>query len=114
MASKQADTEALKRLTDEYRELQERIQTAASSQAQLGAQESENKIVLEELQDLEDDAQVFKLVGNVLMKQNTKESVENVTKRLSYIQEELKRSDEIIQANKNALDKLVSQIQAMQ
>ena len=42
---------------------------------------------------LEDDANVFKLVGPVLVKQDLQEARANVEKRMEYIKEELVRVD---------------------
>lgn len=44
---------------------------------------------LQELELLEDDANVFKLIGPVLVKQDLAEAKANVNKRLEYITAEL-------------------------
>lgn len=43
----------------------------------------------QELDLLEDDAKVFKLIGPVLMKQDLEESKQNVAKRLELIEREM-------------------------
>jgi|EP01047_Picozoa_sp_COSAG01_P029089 prefoldin beta subunit len=48
---------------------------------------------VQEFKLLEDDANVFKLVGPVLVKQDLQEARANVDKRMQYIQEELGRVD---------------------
>ena len=45
-------------------------------------------MVLEELRGLEDGANVFKLIGPMLAKQDVVEATSNVTKRLEFINAE--------------------------
>jgi prefoldin beta subunit len=45
-------------------------------------------MVFKELEKLDDDANVYKLVGSVLIKQDLVEAKGNVTKRLEFIQNE--------------------------
>merc|ERR1712241_850231 len=53
----------------------------------------ENEMALKEFQILEDDANVFKMIGPVLVKQDPKEAQENVKRRLNYYKEEIERKD---------------------
>jgi len=53
----------------------------------------ENEMALKEFQLLEDDANVFKMIGPVLVKQDTKEAQDNVNRRLNYYKEEIERKD---------------------
>lgn len=46
-------------------------------------------MLLQELELLEDDANVYKLIGPVLVKQDLAEAKANVNKRLDYITAEL-------------------------
>jgi prefoldin beta subunit len=46
---------------------------------------TENNGVKEELNLLESDANVFKLIGPVLVKQDLEEAHQNVSKRIDYI-----------------------------
>jgi len=57
----------------------------------------ENELVLKELDLLEEDANVYKLIGPVLVKQDLAEANANVRKRIEYISAELKRLDAILQ-----------------
>ena len=61
----------------------------ARQQAQ--QQLSENEMVLKELELLEDEAKVYKLVGPVLMKQDLVEARGNVEKRMDYNRAENER-----------------------
>ncbi|KAE8653194.1 hypothetical protein Csa_019528 [Cucumis sativus] len=57
----------------------------------------ENELVLKELDLLQDDTNVYKLIGPVLVKQDLAEANANVRKRIEYISAELKRLDSILQ-----------------
>ncbi|KAG0557151.1 hypothetical protein KC19_11G106200 [Ceratodon purpureus] len=60
---------------------------------QYTVQHGENEMVQKELELLDDDANVFKLIGPVLVKQDLAEAKANVNKRLEYITAELRRMD---------------------
>ncbi|CAL5423713.1 unnamed protein product [Camellia sinensis] len=57
----------------------------------------ENELVLKELDLLNEDANVYKLIGPVLVKQDLAEANANVRKRIDYISAELKRLDATLQ-----------------
>ncbi|MBA0724266.1 hypothetical protein Golax_020969 [Gossypium laxum] len=57
----------------------------------------ENELVLKELDLLKEDANVYKLIGPVLVKQDLAEANANVRKRIEYISAELKRLDSSLQ-----------------
>lgn len=63
----------------------EEYQSVISSRQQLDSQLTENNGVKEELNLLESDANVFKLIGPVLVKQDLEEARQNVSKRIDYI-----------------------------
>lgn len=48
---------------------------------------------LQELNRLDDDANVFKLIGPALIRQDLVEAKSNVSKRIEYIKNEMDRSD---------------------
>ena len=52
---------------------------------------SENQAVAAEFKLLEDDANIYKLIGPILVKQDKDEAVMNVDKRLDFIGSEIKR-----------------------
>ena len=54
-------------------------------------QKSENEMVMAEFKMLDDDANVFKLVGPILAKQDLASCKENVEKRLDFIEKEINR-----------------------
>ncbi|KJY02267.1 prefoldin subunit 6 like protein [Zymoseptoria brevis] len=79
-------------LTDEYQELT----TLISARQKLESQQQENASVKKEFKDLDDDAKIYKLVGPVLLKQETSEAKSTVEGRLEYIEKEIKRIEESI------------------
>ena len=58
-------------------------------QSKFMSQRNENDMVFKELNILDDDAKVFKLIGPVLLKQDLDEAKTNVEKRLQYINDEM-------------------------
>ncbi|XP_022140149.1 prefoldin subunit 6-like [Momordica charantia] len=81
----------------------------------------ENELVLKELDLLNDDANVYKLIGPVLVKQDLAEANANVRKRIDYISAELKRLDSALQdleekqnSKRDAILKLQQRIQSLQ
>ncbi|KAL4561616.1 hypothetical protein LXL04_033786 [Taraxacum kok-saghyz] len=81
----------------------------------------ENELVLKELDLLSEDANVYKLIGPVLVKQDLAEANANVRKRIEYISAELKRLDSTLQdmeekqnSKKEAIYKLQQRIQSLQ
>ncbi|KAL6197384.1 hypothetical protein ACLB2K_032993 [Fragaria x ananassa] len=84
-------------------------------------QVGENELVLKELDLLSEDANVFKLIGPVLVKQDLAEARANVRKRIEYISAELKRLDATLQdmeekqnSKKEAIFKVQQRIQSLQ
>ncbi|CAI0545114.1 unnamed protein product [Linum tenue] len=81
----------------------------------------ENELVLKELELLKEDANVYKLIGPVLVKQDLAEANANVRKRIEYISAELKRLDATVQdleekqnSKREAVLKVQQRMQALQ
>uniref|UniRef100_A0A1D1YM44 Prefoldin subunit 6 n=1 Tax=Anthurium amnicola TaxID=1678845 RepID=A0A1D1YM44_9ARAE len=81
----------------------------------------ENELVLKELELLKEDANVYKLIGPVLVKQDLAEANANVRKRMEYISAELKRLDGTLQgleeqqnSKRETVLKLQQRIQSLQ
>ncbi len=62
---------------------------AVESRQRLDSQLQENKLVQDEFKLLKDDANIYKLIGPVLTKQDKAEAVTNVDKRIDFIQAEM-------------------------
>ncbi|GAB6023412.1 hypothetical protein CHUAL_008199 [Chamberlinius hualienensis] len=113
-----------KRLQQEiesYKTVRKDYQKVLSARQQLHGQLMENNVVKEELDRLESDANVYKLIGPVLIKQDLQESKHNVDKRIEYINNEIKRQDNIIseltkkqEGHQESLEKLQQQLQQAQ
>ena len=74
---------------EKLREYQAEIQQMSVDRQTLMQQQSENEMVKQELALLEDSAQVYKLVGPVLMKNETDDAKQTVDQRLEMISGEL-------------------------
>ncbi|RMX65388.1 hypothetical protein KXD40_007242 [Peronospora effusa] len=72
-----------------YRTLQDEVQVLATQRQTYAQQANENDMVKKELELLDDEAKVYKLVGPVLLKQDVDEAKTNVNKRLEFINNEL-------------------------
>ncbi|GAB7361264.1 hypothetical protein MBLNU230_g1324t1 [Neophaeotheca triangularis] len=81
----------LQSLSDEYQSLQTELSTLVTARQKLESQQQENKSVQDEFAGLADDANIYKLVGPVLLKQDTAEAKSTVDGRLQYIETEIKR-----------------------
>ncbi|KAK4890762.1 Prefoldin subunit 6 [Elasticomyces elasticus] len=88
----------LQALSDEYQGFQTELTTILTARQKLESQFTENKSVQKEFATLADDANIYKLVGPVLLKQDTTEAKGTVDGRLSYIEQEIKRIEESIKA----------------
>ncbi|XP_035440790.1 prefoldin subunit 6 [Spodoptera frugiperda] len=86
--------------------IQKEFRKAVAQKQQLDSQLNENKAVKEELLLLKKDAEVYKLIGPVLVKQDLEEATQNVTKRMEYISKEIKRADDHISALENKQEAL--------
>ncbi|XP_078497747.1 prefoldin subunit 6 [Lissotriton helveticus] len=76
---------------EKYQQLQKDLNKCMSARQKLEAQVTENNIVKEELDLLDVSNTVFKLIGPVLVKQDLEEAKATVSKRLDYINGEIKR-----------------------
>lgn len=83
---------------------QNNIQELAEARSKLETQFQENKIVLGELDVLNEDSKVYKLTGPVLMPQDCEEAKMNVSKRIEFIQDEIKRVEEKIKAEQKSME----------
>merc|ERR1712216_1119769 len=75
----------LEAMVADLREIQASLQSLMDGRAALQTQMHENDMVKSEFKLLEDDANVFQLVGPVLVKQDLQEARANVDKRIDYI-----------------------------
>ncbi|KAL2003294.1 hypothetical protein VTN02DRAFT_4415 [Thermoascus thermophilus] len=83
----------LQTLSDDYQKLQTELESNIAARQKLESQQQENKSVQKEFASLDDDANIYKLVGPVLLKQDRTEAVMAVDGRLEFIEKEIKRID---------------------
>ncbi|CAG5131440.1 unnamed protein product [Candidula unifasciata] len=106
---------------EKFQTVQKDIAKHVGLRQQLDSQLSENTLVKEELDRLEDGATVYKMVGPALIKQDLVEARQNVQKRIDYINGELKRHENVIKdlekkadSHRESLGKLQHQFQQAQ
>ncbi|KAK6469533.1 prefoldin subunit 6-like [Huso huso] len=74
---------------EKYQQIQKDLSKSMSARQKLEAQLTENNIVKEELDLLDSQNLVYKLIGPVLVKQDLEEAKGTVGKRLEYINGEM-------------------------
>uniref|UniRef100_A0A8U8B4A1 Prefoldin subunit 6 n=1 Tax=Geospiza parvula TaxID=87175 RepID=A0A8U8B4A1_GEOPR len=79
---------------EKYQQLQKELGRAVAAWQKLETQLTENNIVQEELNLLDESNTIFKLLGPVLVKQDLEEAKSTVGKRLEYITGEMKRYEQ--------------------
>merc|ERR1712241_897628 len=99
---------------DKLQGLQKTQQKTLMARQTLDSQLSENKLVKEELDNLEEGAKVFKLIGPALIRQENTDAKQNVNKRIDYISGELKRQDDTLADLDKKQDTLREELQAIQ
>ncbi|KAK3609474.1 hypothetical protein CHS0354_020408 [Potamilus streckersoni] len=97
MQQKESLQKRIQHEVEQYQKTQKDYQKYIGGRQQLDAQLNENIQVKEELDRLEAAANVYKMIGPVLVKQDLHEAKQNVQKRIDYINGELKRHDGLIQ-----------------
>ncbi|TSP25397.1 Prefoldin subunit 6 [Bagarius yarrelli] len=81
---------------EKYQQIQKDVSKSMSARQKLEAQLTENNIVKEELDLLDSQNTVYKLIGPVLVKQDLDEAKATVGKRLEYINGEIKRYETLL------------------
>ncbi|KFY31115.1 hypothetical protein V494_08006 [Pseudogymnoascus sp. VKM F-4513 (FW-928)] len=76
-------------LTEEYQKLQTELQSIIAARQKLESQQQENKGVKREFDSLAEEANIYKLVGPVLLKQEKTEATMAVDGRLEFIDNEM-------------------------
>ncbi|OJD16677.1 hypothetical protein AJ78_03187 [Emergomyces pasteurianus Ep9510] len=86
----------LQALSDEYQKLETELQEIVQAREKLEAQQQENKSVQKEFNSLESDANIYKLVGPILLKQDKRDATMAVDGRLDFIEKEITRIEKQI------------------
>lgn len=69
------------------------LQSAIDARQRLESQQAENKAVQKEFNGLDEDADIYRLVGPVLLKQDKSEAKSTVDGRLDFIGKEITRTE---------------------
>jgi len=103
-----------------FKKIQKDLSKTNTLRSTLDGQLNENKTVKEELDLLESDAIVYKLIGPALIKQDLDDAKQNVNKRIEYISQEIKRHESTMEkldkeqdSKKESLGKIQQQLQQM-
>ncbi|KAL5000207.1 Prefoldin [Aspergillus recurvatus] len=97
-------------ISDEYQALQTELDGLVEARQKLESQQQENKSVQAEFDSLDDDANIFKLIGPVLLKQDKTEALMAVNGRLEFIEKEIQRIEGQIKENQDKSDKKRAEI----
>ncbi|MCJ1308657.1 hypothetical protein MMC25_002310 [Agyrium rufum] len=92
----------LQALTDEFQKIETDLQNAIGARQALESQQQENLGVQKEFAKLSDDANIYKLVGPVLLKQDHTEAVSTVDGRLEFIGKEIERIEKQIKEHQQS------------
>lgn len=88
----------------EFSKTQTSMNDLVEARSKLETQYQENKIVLEEFDYMNEDSKIYKMVGPVLMPQDYNEAKMNVTKRMEFIQGEIKRVEEKLELSQKSME----------
>ncbi|KAG7166647.1 prefoldin subunit 6-like [Homarus americanus] len=103
-----------------YKKSQKDLSKTTNLRSQLDGQLNENKVVKEELDLINEENVVYKLIGPALIRQDLEEARQNVNKRVDYIQQEIKRHDNTMEklekdseSKRDSIGKLQQQMQQL-
>ncbi|RPB08618.1 Prefoldin beta-like protein [Morchella conica CCBAS932] len=106
--------QALQRMTEEFTTLQKELSSVVEARQTLESQLQENRSVQKEFSGLDDDANIFKLIGPVLVKQDKSEAIMAVGGRLEFIEAEITRTEEKIKNIQEKQEKKKIEIMQLQ
>ncbi|KAF2869195.1 Prefoldin [Massariosphaeria phaeospora] len=104
----------LQELSEDYQNLQGELSTAVEARQKLESQQQENTTVKKEFDLLADDANIYKQIGPVLLKQDKTEAVMGVNGRLEFIDKEINRFEKQIKDIQDKSEKLKMDIMQIQ
>ncbi|KAF1810585.1 putative prefoldin subunit 6 [Eremomyces bilateralis CBS 781.70] len=97
-------------LTEKYQSFQSDLQSAVEARQKLESQQQENQSVKKEFELLSGTANIYKMIGPVLMKQEKSEATMSVNGRLEFIEKEIKRVEGQISEIQNKAESVKSEI----
>lgn len=90
------------------------MQSSIQARQRLESQQQENRAVQKEFSGLKDDANIYKLVGPILLKQEKTEAVLAVDGRLEFIENEIQRIEKQIKDTQEKNDRIRMEIMQIQ
>jgi prefoldin beta subunit len=110
----QARVKEAEGIQSSMQDLKAEIQTLNSNRQKYLSQLSENTMAKEELERLEEDAAVYKLIGPALVKQDRAEALDTVLKRLDFIRSTVEGVDKELAAKMKEFESKRSAIIGLQ
>ncbi|OQE47480.1 hypothetical protein PENCOP_c001G08842 [Penicillium coprophilum] len=104
----------LQALSEEFQGLQTELDVLVDARQKLESQQQENEGVQSEFAQLDDDSNIYKLVGPVLLKQDKTEATMAVNSRLEFIEKEIKRIEGEINTTQEKSEKMRSELIQLQ
>ncbi|KAI8939471.1 hypothetical protein NX059_003244 [Plenodomus lindquistii] len=104
----------LQDLSDRYQALQTELSTAVESRQKLESQQQENATVKKEFDILDDDANIYKQIGPVLLKQDKAEAVMAVNGRLEFIEKQIQDIEKKIKGIQDKAENVKTEIIQLQ
>lgn len=101
------------KLSLEFSNQQNTINDLMTARSQLETQYQENKIVLTEFDNLNEDSKIYKLTGPVLLPQDYTEAKLNVSKRIDFIELEINRVETKITEEEKKMEATRTQLMAI-
>jgi prefoldin beta subunit len=108
-----ADAKQFEALSLEFSQQQTNLNELMTARSQLETQYQENKIVLNEFESLNEESKIYKLTGPVLLPQEYSEAKMNVSKRIEFIEGEIKRVEDKIEKEEADIGKSRDKILAL-
>lgn len=87
-----------------YTKSQSSFSELVEARSKLETQFQENKIVHDELEALDESAKIYKMTGPVLMPQDYSEAKMNVSKRMEFIEGEIKRVEDKLKTTQKDME----------
>lgn len=102
--------EEFEKISLEFSNLQTSLNDLLSGRSKLETQFQENKIVSGEFEKLNDTSKIYKLTGPILMPQEYSEAKTNVSKRIEFIEGEIKRVESKISETEQKMESTRDQL----
>ena len=99
--------------TENYRQLQGEVTKNHTARLRFTQQLQESEMVKKELDLLDDEAVVFKLVGPALIRQDLVEAKANVDKRMQFLKKESERLDSSLKSLENKQKQAQDEVESL-